>query len=284
MSPSDEPPLSLWKTVRVLIWGKTYPELSSKYIETVCTGGTTEEGRFIRLYPIPFRYLSDEKLFRKYQWIEAPIAKSTEDPRPESYKIRREKMSVGSFIPPDRDAWQNRARVIFKDPAYQFPNAESLMLKHQKDNTSMGFVRPAEILDLSLEARTKEDYQDFKNKMELNAKKKLQSDLFESPTSSEIKHLEFVTHRFKVRWRCDNAACTRHNMLILDWEPYELVRNIGYDKAMTKVQEILNLSNYDLGFFLGNFRLHADRFAIGGIWYPKRSRQTTFMDQIESAD
>ena len=73
-------------------------------------------------------------------------------------------------------------------------------------------------------------------------------------------------------------------MLILDWEPYELVRNIGYDKAMTKVQEILNLGNYDLGFFLGNFRLHADSFAIGGIWYPKRSRQTTFMDQIESVD
>ena len=73
-------------------------------------------------------------------------------------------------------------------------------------------------------------------------------------------------------------------MSILDWEPYELARTEGYEKAMAKVQEILDPSNHDLGFFLGNFRFHPDSFAIGGIWYPKRSRQTTFMDQIESVD
>jgi hypothetical protein len=29
---------------RILIWGKTYPDLSSKYLETVCTAGVTELG------------------------------------------------------------------------------------------------------------------------------------------------------------------------------------------------------------------------------------------------
>jgi hypothetical protein len=35
----------------------TIPELSLKYTETVCTGGVLENGRPIRLYPIPYRYL-----------------------------------------------------------------------------------------------------------------------------------------------------------------------------------------------------------------------------------
>ena len=34
---------------KILIWGKTYPELSTKDLETVCTGGVTEDGRPIRL-------------------------------------------------------------------------------------------------------------------------------------------------------------------------------------------------------------------------------------------
>src|SRR6266567_8148955 len=29
---------------KILIWGKTYPELSIKHLETVCTGGVTEDG------------------------------------------------------------------------------------------------------------------------------------------------------------------------------------------------------------------------------------------------
>ena len=56
-----------WKEERILIWGKTYPELSSKYNETVCTGGTLENGNFVRIYPIPFRYLEQDETFSKYQ-------------------------------------------------------------------------------------------------------------------------------------------------------------------------------------------------------------------------
>jgi len=31
------------ETIRVLIWGKTYPELSKRYTETVCTPGVRED-------------------------------------------------------------------------------------------------------------------------------------------------------------------------------------------------------------------------------------------------
>src|ERR1035441_3463498 len=69
---------------RILIWGKTYPELSKKYIETVCTAGVLESGKPVRLYPITYRYLNDEQ-FKLYQWITAGIQKNPNDTRPESF-------------------------------------------------------------------------------------------------------------------------------------------------------------------------------------------------------
>lgn len=190
-------------------------------------------------------------------------------------------MTAGEFIPSEGDGWENRAKDIFKDSSYLFGSAEALMAEHEKTNQSMGFVKPAEILGTSLEERPKEDYEDFRKKMKINSEKKRQADLFESPTQAEIKSLMFMTHRFKVRWRCDDSRCNTHNMSILDWEPYELARNVGYKKALAKLDDILDLDVYDIGFFLGNFRLHPDNFTIGGIWYPKRSRQTSLMDQFE---
>ena len=54
---------------KILIWAKTYPELSSKYLETVCTAGMLPSGKPLRLYPIPYRYLAGEKeQFTTFLW------------------------------------------------------------------------------------------------------------------------------------------------------------------------------------------------------------------------
>jgi hypothetical protein len=45
---------------RVLITVKTYPTLSRKYGETVCTAGVREDGTWVRIYPVPFRRLNEE--------------------------------------------------------------------------------------------------------------------------------------------------------------------------------------------------------------------------------
>jgi hypothetical protein len=52
---------------RVLILCKTYPSPSAKYAETSCVAGMTEDGKLIRLYPVPFRLVSDEQQFKKWQ-------------------------------------------------------------------------------------------------------------------------------------------------------------------------------------------------------------------------
>jgi hypothetical protein len=49
---------------RVLILCKTYPSPSAKYAETSCVAGMDEQGNLIRLYPVPFRLIGDDKQFK----------------------------------------------------------------------------------------------------------------------------------------------------------------------------------------------------------------------------
>jgi len=71
---------------KVLITVKTYPSLSAKYGELVCTAGFLEDGSWIRLYPIPFRKLKKDEKYTKYQWIELDIVNNDKDFRPESFR------------------------------------------------------------------------------------------------------------------------------------------------------------------------------------------------------
>ena len=52
------------QTTRVLITVLTYPHPSTRWDELVCTGGVSEEGEWIRLYPIDYRYRPREQQFR----------------------------------------------------------------------------------------------------------------------------------------------------------------------------------------------------------------------------
>ncbi len=70
---------------RVLITVKAYPLPSRSYDELVCTAGITDEGKWIRIYPVPFRFLKDQDKYKKYQWVDLKLKKRKRDFRPESY-------------------------------------------------------------------------------------------------------------------------------------------------------------------------------------------------------
>lgn len=273
MSLNSNVPLG-WEEHKVLIWGKTYPELSSKYYETVCTGGTLEDGRFIRLYPIPFRYLEDDVTFTKYQWVTLNIKKATDDPRPESYKVDVKSIRTGEKLLPGKSGWNSRFDIIFKNKKHIFESVEDLIKMNKDRSTSLGFVKPKSILGIEVDERPESEYNDFIKKLEANKKRSKQTEIFGPITVQDLKSLQFVSKRFKVHWACNNPECKTHHMSILDWEAYELVRRVGIDIAREKLTKILDLTKYDIGFFLGNFRLYQNTFAIGGIWYPKRSKNT----------
>ena len=77
---------------KILIATKTYPSISTKYRETVCTAGVllddNEQPReWIRIYPIRFRQLDFDQRYPRWSIISANIEKNDKDSRIESYRI-----------------------------------------------------------------------------------------------------------------------------------------------------------------------------------------------------
>src|SRR5258708_3148291 len=150
-----------WQRRKILIWGKTRPEVSTKYRETVCTGGVwAENGRLVRIYPVPLRYMDDENIFKKYKWIEADVTKSTSDPRPESYKIRYDTVKTGDLILPGKGNWDERAKWIIRDENIA-PSVEALKASQELDGTSLRLVKPLEVIKVFAEPIAQFDRERF---------------------------------------------------------------------------------------------------------------------------
>jgi hypothetical protein len=258
---------------KILIWGKTYPELSKKHIETVCTAGVLESGTPVRLYPITYRYLNGEQ-FTLYQWITAAIQKNPNDTRPESYKIDCDSIQVGEIIPATHDKWGKRREFVFRDKNWQFESVEELQEAQKKNRTSIGIVMPREITKVEVIERSEEDALSFDQKFEDLKKtveaQRAQIQMFEDAIPPEMKKLEFLKSRVVVSWFCHGRDCAGHNMQVLDWGLCELQRREGSDAAVKRMKELCKLETYDLKFFLGNLFQYPGSFLIVGMWYPKR--------------
>src|SRR5439155_23970705 len=97
---------------KVLIVVRTYPSPAKKGVEVSCTAGITEEGEWIRLFPVPYRFLEPDKRFKKYQTIEATVRKAPSDARPESHHIDVDSIRIiGDALPPG-DWRERRERVL----------------------------------------------------------------------------------------------------------------------------------------------------------------------------
>ena len=101
------------KPTRVFICVKTIPVLSTSRGEVVCTAGIDEDGKFVRLYPIPFRALDREDQFAKFQWITTTAQPRSRDTRPESLHIDHcNEIKAGEQIKPEK--WQQRKQILLK--------------------------------------------------------------------------------------------------------------------------------------------------------------------------
>ena len=132
----------------MLITVKTYPIPSAKYEELVCTAGVTEEGDFVRLYPINFRELPFSQQYRKYQWIKVNATKhSGRDTRKESYRPDCNTLvTLPDPIPPNRGDWSKRAKFALAKKA---ASLEELSDRQSRDRTSLGVFKPRVVHDLN---------------------------------------------------------------------------------------------------------------------------------------
>ncbi len=133
------------KNENILITVKAYPNPSKKYQETVCVAGIVLNKGFIRLYPINYRLLPNEKRFEKYEIINVDIVKHN-DKRPESYRpnfnIFKKVRNLSTKY--DR-SWSERKNILLKFVDESMCDIQS---KQQHHGKSLGFFKPKEIHDL----------------------------------------------------------------------------------------------------------------------------------------
>lgn len=84
----------MFEKKRALIVVRTYPTPAKQGIEVSCTAAITDKGEWLRLFPIPYRFLTADRQFRKYQWIEVEVSKASRDARVESYKIENNSIKI----------------------------------------------------------------------------------------------------------------------------------------------------------------------------------------------
>lgn len=261
-----------WMQKKLLIWGKTYPEFSTKYYETVCTGAIDgDTGKLVRIYPITLRYMKEP--FKTYHWIEARIEKNTSDPRPESYRIDQDSIKVVGHLD-TKKAWAKRSEWVLRE-SNLFKSAEALRSAQANDGTSLGLVKPKEIRRVYCKKRPESDRQEWDEHRE---RALAQRDLFVD-AEAKTKDLAYMPIQYRACFRCDDPDCkTEHDMSILDWGTYVLSRRQYADRgaAMAErdviehIEKCMDLAKNDAYFFLGNTQAHPQNFMIVGLYYPPK--------------
>lgn len=256
---------------KILITVKTYPSISTKYDELVCTAGFTENGDWIRLYPVPYRKLDYESQYRKYDWIEIDIAKNTSDFRPESFKpidIDKPINNIGHLD--TKNNWEERKKIVLK----KVYDDLSLLIKEAKDRktvTSLAVFKPSKIIDFTIESVDREW---GKNKLEHMK----QLNLFQTKETIEV--VRKLPYKFSYKILDKNGRESK--MMNEDWElgalywnclqKYEGNEQMACDDVRHKYFDDFAKTK-DLFLFLGTtkqFHFQAPNpFIIVGTFYPK---------------
>jgi hypothetical protein len=270
----------MWTKAKLLIWGKTYPEFSKTYFETVCTGALdAATGRLIRIYPIRLRYMKEP--FRLFDWIEAEIERNASDFRPESFRIREDSIKIVGHIDTKKKDWLERRRWMLGDQN-AFASVEALQGAEALDHTSLGLVRPKEIKRIYLRKKPDSERQEWEAQRAIAME---QRELFVDEDTL-TRDLHFMPIEYRVRFACNDPACIgEHDFSIRDWGVYVLSRReyaqrgpqVAESKVIEKINELMDPTTRDPYFFLGNTKAHPKNFMIVGFFHPPREKSTTPM-------
>ncbi len=252
---------------KILIATKTYPSISTKYKETVCTAGILLDEdekpmQWIRIYPVRFRELEFDQRYKRWSIISAEIERNEKDFREESYRINDTSINVIRVIG-TKNGWEERKSFVL-------PLQFSSIAEIQAQGKSLGIIKPQNI----------EKYFLKKTEREWSSRQQAvqdQGDLFEPSIN-----LEKIPYQFGYKFTGLDGV--KHSYTISDWEIYQLYRGCRdrskastleakENEALLKVKQKLEdefLSKKDLYFIVGNLKNHCKVFMIIGIFYPPK--------------
>lgn len=260
-----------FELTKVLITVMTYPYPSREYRETVCTAGITESGKWVRLYPIDYRYRPGHQKFSKWQWIEVALAPwgygtdqrvESREPDLSTIRILGEPLST-------KDDWLERRAIIDRLPHHTVKQLESL---YESQRTSLGIVRPKRVLDLKVTPVERE----------WPAKHKAlwsQMRLF-----GEQKPLRKIPYKFQYVFECEDSDKPQQ-VMNEDWELgvlflKEFERKGSEEEAVRSVRhnflEIMCGKDRDTRFFMGTRHPFNEWLVVGTFWPPRERQKPLF--------
>jgi len=266
---------------RILITVKAYPKPSGKYEELVCTAGHTDDGSWIRIYPVPYRFLADYEIYPKYSWIRMNLIRNTSDFRPESYRPKAgldEKFHVEHKLG-TADNWAARKSLVLKEVYTSM--SDLIDLAKGKEKKSLGTIKPMEIIDLKIESSDRQ----WKKEWRDHALQKSFLDLENSDLPGPRKLVDKVPYDFFYEFLTDGDDRPR-KLKIEDWEIgalyWNCLRNNAGDEsaALEQVRQKYFhefTARKDLYFFVGTTKrfhnISPNPFIIIGVFYPPKTDQ-----------
>jgi len=263
------------RELELLVLVKSYPLPSQSLGEAVCVIGLSKELGFVRIYPVPFRRLEDDKQFRKYEVIRLRVKEPRNDPRPNTFRPELDSIEVIESKLSSADKWRAR-----KDWIIPFRSDSMCGIQQERDrsNVSMGFFRPQEVLDITQEEADP-------NWSPRDLAKLSQEDLF---MTREKKLLEKIPYNWKYKYKCEAPGCGGHTQTIIDWEINAFYLKNIKGQGITDPAEVHDMikekflvelcgSDKDTHFFTGNMLKHPSTFLILGVFWPPIERQMTLI-------
>ncbi len=270
------------ETRRVFIVVKTYPTISRKYDELVCTAGILDDGSWVRIYPFPFRKLDYEQRYKKYQWIKLPLSKNTSDIRPESFKVDDITQALADGEPIGTgQAWAERKRIICaKNKIHN--DLTALIELANSNQLSLALFKPTKILDFQIEEVDREWSAD---KLRDLAVKASQLSLFQNEAEVKREFQAVSKLPYKLSYRFEDSKGRQSTMMIEDWEIGALYWNClarcegDEAKALSMVRKkyMDEFSKLDVHLILGTTKMYhgwaSNPFVIIGVFYPPHTDQ-----------
>ena len=263
---------------QVAVLVKATPVLTSALEESMCVAGVSSGPipEWIRLNPVPFRYLEDAARFAKYDVIRVRAVRNPSDRRPESWRPIEDSIEVVEPLGLDH-GWSRRKEIVAALD-------ETTMCELVRDTArgsgvgirSLGVIRPVGTPNLVITKRNPEQLRTWEAKASAIA---VQSSLFGS-RSDPKPPLEAIPWSFKYRYRCADSECNGHTQSIIDWEVVALYRNVrdhpDWEALMrTKLVDEMWAQSRDTVLFVGNQALYPQSFLVLGVfWPPKGGIQT----------
>lgn len=263
---------------KVLITVKTYPLPSRSYTELVCTAGFLEGEKWIRIYPVPFRFLQDGDKYPKYSWVELDLIRNTKDFRPESYRLKLgvdQHIVILDKIGTNND-WSGRKSYVLKEVFTSM--TDLIKLAKSPQQKSLATLKPARIVDFVIEDDEREWKQDWLDQLK-------QMNMFDMPTKDgQRKVVKKLPYKFSYRFFSDGDREPR-KMMIEDWEIGALFwsclyKTNGDEKAALKLVKQKYFDEFkekDLYLFLGTthkfHNIAPNPFVIIGVFYPPKTDQ-----------